>query len=131
MDSTRYEMDRTMSEISKRFQTRAMIDHVLDYFNFQQNRENARAILRDVRKSAAESVRQNPGPLLLIGGGLAWLLLKERRQYGRAGRESPNAYGPLGSEVDARTGEAYPTDRETGEPLSERGGIGRSGGLRR
>lgn len=109
IDETRYDMDRTMNEIGSRFHPRTFVDHLLDYFRNRENREQIAHAAREVGQSTMDTVRQNPGPLLLIGGGVAWLLTSERRSHdGRHPYDIPDHY------VDARTGEPYPTERETG-----------------
>ncbi|MBD3314196.1 MAG: DUF3618 domain-containing protein [Chitinivibrionales bacterium] len=112
IDETRYDMDRTMNEIGRRFNPRNFFDHVLDYFRDKQNRERVTDFARDVGRASLESARHNPGPLFLIGGGVAWLLMSERR-----GHDGRRMYDVPGHYVDTRTGEPYPTERETGEHL--------------
>ncbi len=110
IDNTRYAMDRTMNEISERFHPRSIVDHMLDYFHKSENREQIREVARETGQSFADSVRRNPVPALLIGGGIVWSIFNQRQES----HEPEYVYGPEGSYVDARTGEAYPTDQESG-----------------
>jgi hypothetical protein len=114
IDQTRYAMDRTMNEIGNRFNPRSFVDHMIDYFHKPEHQEQARHIARDAGNRLLDTVRYNPGAVLFLGGGVAWMLLgrhdgrRETREY---------YYAPEGSGVDARTGEAYPTEHETGQAL--------------
>jgi hypothetical protein len=112
IDATRYDMDRTMNEIGRRFHPRNFFDHLLDYFHDRRNRERLGHAVQEVGHSALETMQHNPGALLLIGGGVAWMLASERR-----GQEGRHVYGVAGHYVDARTGEPYPTERETGKSI--------------
>lgn len=118
IDDTRYTMDRTMNEISERFHPRSIVDHAFNYVTKKENREQIANYAKDAGESLAESFRRNPGPLLLIGGGIAWLLTGEHKEK----REVHHYYAPYGSGVDARTGRPYPTERETGGSLDSREG---------
>ncbi len=121
IDDTRYAMDRTMNEISERFHPGTMVDHAFDYITKKENREKIGNYAKETGESLAETFRRNPGPLLLIGGGIAWLLTGERKEK----QQVHHYYAPYGSEVDARTGRSYPTERETGGSLdSSEGGDG-------
>lgn len=123
IDQTRYAMDRTMNEIGNRFHPRSMVDHLLDYFQKPEHREQVSHAARETGLTVMDSVRRNPGPALLIGGGILWSIVNQRKEE----REPGYAYGPEGSYVDARTGEAYPTDRETGESFRYSEGGGQEG----
>ena len=78
IDQTRARMDQTVDEIESRMKPRHLVDELLGAIDTPAGREKAEQIKERVRATGArvaESVRANPVPALLIGAGVAWLIL--------------------------------------------------------
>jgi Protein of unknown function (DUF3618) len=68
---TRAQLSRTVEELRARMTPGQVIDQLLDYA-----REGPAA---DFRRKLANEVRENPLPLVLIGIGIAWLMVASSR----------------------------------------------------
>jgi ElaB/YqjD/DUF883 family membrane-anchored ribosome-binding protein len=97
---TREDMSETIDEIQDRLSPRNLMSHARETVkektvgrvkqaarNVGQSASELAEQTRDVAAGAAENVRHNPWPALLIGGGTAWLLIDgARRQRGKQAR---------------------------------------------
>jgi ElaB/YqjD/DUF883 family membrane-anchored ribosome-binding protein len=72
---TRGRMDATLDELSERLTARSLLNSALDWFESPsadgRGSETAKAAMRTVSRT----VKDNPIPTLLIGAGLAWLMM--------------------------------------------------------
>lgn len=78
IDRTRARMDQTVDEIESRMKPRHLVDELLGMFDTEAGREKAEMVKEKARAAGSrvvESVRANPVPALLIGAGVAWLIL--------------------------------------------------------
>jgi len=71
IERTRSELDETLSAIERRLTPGQIVDQGLDYLRGSSAREYVRNL--------GESVKREPIPLVLVGVGLAWLMLSDRR----------------------------------------------------
>lgn len=106
IEQTRESMDRTIDKIGERMRPRHLLDQLLDFFR-SHNGEAAGAaagsVLATVGKGAGRAasgvvtvVRRYPVPSLLIGAGITWAIVENRRRYRGNGHESTydkSAYG--------------------------------------
>ena len=81
---TRSELDETLSAIERRLTPGQIVDQGIDYLRGSSAREYVRNL--------GESVKREPIPLALVGVGLAWLMLSDRRS------RSPEAYDEYGTD---------------------------------
>lgn len=111
IERTRAEMDTTLDALSERMTPRHLLDELFEFWHGDEGRtRGARRTFRETGTRLADSVKEHPVPAALIGAGLAWLLLEDKKPRYRRNPEPP-MYG--GSYVDARTGEPY--DESYGE----------------
>ena len=71
IERKRSELDETLSAIERRLTPGQIVDQGLDYLRGSSAREYVRNL--------GESVKREPIPLVLVGVGLAWLMLSDRR----------------------------------------------------
>ena len=88
IENTRSEMDRTLDEIGDRLHPRHLVDEVLDLFRSSDGERSAFATeARRSGKQTLRKIRRNPIPALLVGAGIAYLMMDdepdEPRQRGR------------------------------------------------
>lgn len=103
---TRRRMDDKMDEIGERLQPRHLIDEVLGYFRGSKGDGSPRfdELKRKITHGAdtamhtiVDTVKKNPGPALLVGAGIAWMIYESRRSHHPASdyrprRNEPDAY---------------------------------------
>ena len=89
IDTTRQRMDDTIDALSSRLKGRHLIDEVIGFFrsNEGETSEKAAKLKEKVSTSAntaahavVDTVKNHPLPTLLIGAGIAWMLIERRRQ---------------------------------------------------
>jgi hypothetical protein len=83
---TRSELDETLSAIERRLTPGQMVDQGLEYLRGSSAREYMRNL--------GASVKREPIPLVLVGVGLAWLMLSDRRSRSPSYDESGTDWGP-------------------------------------
>jgi hypothetical protein len=86
IEETRTETSRTVDEIEARLSPSQIIDQVLWHLRSGGGRAVAEGA-GEFASNLARTIRENPGPSLLIGTGLAWLALTSMRGRDRPGRE--------------------------------------------
>lgn len=86
IDTTRQRMDQTIDALGDRLKGRHLVDEVIGFFRTdtgQNGLNNVKDKIVDSTSSAmravADTVKANPVPLLLIGGGIAWMIYQNRR----------------------------------------------------
>jgi hypothetical protein len=92
IEQTRESMDRTIDKISERMKPRHLLDQLLDFFrshNGEKAGATAGSVLTSVGQRAGRAasgmvtvVRQHPVPTLLIGAGITWAIVENRRRHG-------------------------------------------------
>ncbi len=90
IDSTRRRMDDTIDALASRLKGRHLVDEILGFFRSSSNggsNGNAAKIKQKVSSSATtamhsvvDTVKAHPLPTLLIGAGIAWMLVERRRE---------------------------------------------------
>lgn len=88
VENTRARLTGTLEQLRDRASPGQLFEQALDYAKQSGGTDFARNL--------AASVRDNPLPLLLIGAGIAWLMLSDRRgdTGGTAGDRQPRALPP-------------------------------------
>jgi ElaB/YqjD/DUF883 family membrane-anchored ribosome-binding protein len=86
VEDTRARLAGTLGEIRDRASPGQLFEQVLDYAKQSGGADFARNL--------GVSVRDNPMPLLLIGAGIGWLMLSDRREGGTAGAGAGAEHGP-------------------------------------
>ncbi|HEX5222794.1 MAG TPA: DUF3618 domain-containing protein [Verrucomicrobiae bacterium] len=123
IEHTRESMDRTIDKISDRMRPRALLDQLLDFFRSRDGRMatvTTGSMLTTVGKGAgraatgmAKVVRRYPVPSLLIGAGITWAVVENRRRHrGNGHEESTYHKSAYGEEV---TGKEWEEAEEFGE----------------
>src|SRR3712207_3589942 len=77
VEDTRARLTGTLEQLRDRATPGQLFEQALDYAKQSGGTDFARNL--------AASVRDNPLPLLLIGAGIGWLMLSDRRQGGTGG----------------------------------------------
>lgn len=124
INSTRYEMDRTMDAIGEKFHPRHVVDEFMDFF--KPEAESSREALSDTGRRIGSLVRDNPLPATLIGAGLGLFIIENTggRQLSEEQKEELMAKGGRISRAmrerisETATG-AKETIREKAEGISE------------
>ena len=123
IDQTRAQMDGTLDELTERLKPRHLLDDVLDYFQSRRERGagdgarvkqaagHARDSAADAGKVVIRQVKRHPIPALLMGAGLAWLLLESD--------DEKEGYAELYSEDAAEQYYADQGGEYTGTPILE------------
>ena len=102
IEQTRESMDRTIDKISDRMKPRHLLDQLLDFFrshNGDRAGATAGSVLTKVGKGAGQAatgmvtvVRRHPVPSLLIGAGITWAVVENRRRHRGNGYDHESAY---------------------------------------
>ena len=82
IDRTRGAMDETLDELGERLNPRNLFDDVVSVFRSPQTRDTAAhagAAASDFANNLSRQIRDNPIGATLVGAGLAWLTLGNRR----------------------------------------------------
>lgn len=104
IEETRSQMDETLDALSERLQPRHLLDDILDYFKSRRSTGdghtseqmkhaagNVKAAAGNMSRKVAGQVRDHPIPTLLIGAGIAWLIMENERR-GRADQGYPEEW---------------------------------------
>ena len=146
IDMTRRRMDDTISALGERLQGRHLLDEIIGFFRSSDidaegaaervkekmsdagsqirqkvsaAADSASQALNDATKTVANTVKENPVPIMLIGAGVAWLtysMISRRRHEEELDMNEHEAYDP-----DAHYDRPleHPTDPEmAGEPCA-------------
>lgn len=92
IDQTRGAMDETLDEIGERLNPRNLLDDVISIFRSPTTRDTAKQVgdsAGDFATNLGRQVRDNPIGASLVGAGLAWLALGNRRD------EANDERGPI------------------------------------
>ena len=99
---TRGRMDATLDEIGSRLSARSLLNSALDWWESRRADNRSGGAAKDTYETVARRVKENPIPALLVGAGVAWMI------------------------IDATTGDDNETGAETGPSVSK--GIRSRGG---
>lgn len=81
IDQTRVRMDHALNEIGERLNPRHLFDEIFEYFRSDgKNVQKLKSAACQAGRSVVEQVQQHPLPCLLIGGGIAWWAIDQRRR---------------------------------------------------
>ena len=74
---TRGRMDATLDELGDRLTARSIVNSALDWWETRTGGadSNARSKAKDAYRSVARQVKDHPMPALLIGAGIAWIIV--------------------------------------------------------
>lgn len=86
IDTTRQRMDQTIDALGDRLKGRHLVDEVIGFFRADTGENGLNNVKEKIVESTtsavravADTVKANPVPLLLIGGGIAWMIYQKRR----------------------------------------------------
>jgi len=111
---TRGRMDSTLDELSNRLTARSLMNSALDWWDSPAQGNQGSAALRKAAGTLARQARQHPMPAVLIGAGVAWLILESvdhddepgsgysqsRGTEGPSGWDRTDTVGSVGEWVD-------------------------------
>jgi gas vesicle protein len=75
---TRERMDSTLDELGNRLTARSLLNTALDWWDSPHQGNQGSAAARKAAIGLARQARRHPGPALLIGGAIAWLIADAR-----------------------------------------------------
>lgn len=75
---TRERMDSTLDELGNRLTARSLLNTALDWWDSPNQGNQGSAAARKAALGLARQARRHPGPALLIGGAIAWLIADAR-----------------------------------------------------
>jgi ElaB/YqjD/DUF883 family membrane-anchored ribosome-binding protein len=143
IDTTRQRMDDTIDALSSRLKGRHLIDELIGFFrssegdgngNAAKLKEKVTSTANTALHSVVDTVKAHPLPTLLIGAGIAWMLIQRRREASYSGYEyDPDyearraaGYGASGWEDDVPydyTGSSAISSDISGSPSAYGGGM--------
>ena len=108
VEDTRARLTGTLEQLRDRATPGQLFEQALDYAKQSGGTDFARNL--------AASVRDNPLPLLLIGAGIGWLMLSDRRggTGGTVGDRQQRALPPPSGRSQPTSVRVYPTGSQTG-----------------
>lgn len=115
---TRERMDSTLDELGNRLTARSLLNTALDWWDSPNQGNQSSVAARKAAVMLARQARRHPGPALLFGGGIAWLIADAMQRkdeeveiggvrYHRSYRPTrtrsipPNAAGPASGAMGA------------------------------
>lgn len=116
LQSIRDEMHRTLEQIEDRFSARELVDQVIERVRHAGDGPT------QFVKNLGVTLRDHPVPVLLIGTGVAALLMADREATGRATERARERTGELGASAQGRMSGMASTVREAGEDIAHRAG---------
>ena len=73
---TRGRMDATLDELSDRLSARSLLNSALDWWESRGVGSRPVGATKDTYQSVARYVKENPIPSLLVGAGVAWMIIE-------------------------------------------------------
>ena len=73
---TRDRMDATLDELSDRMTARSLLNSALDWWESRSEGAPSGGAAKDAYQTVARRVKENPIPALLVGAGVAWLIIE-------------------------------------------------------
>jgi ElaB/YqjD/DUF883 family membrane-anchored ribosome-binding protein len=121
---TRGRMDTTLDELGDRLTARSLLNSALDWWESRGVGARTGGATKDTYQSVARYVKENPIPALLVGTGVAWMIIEATT----SDEEETRVYTERASDKGKRSDSAtryYPSEYQ-GEDQTETGG-GESG----
>lgn len=72
---TRGRMDATLDEIGNRLSARSLLNSALDWWESRGTGNRTGGAAKDTYQTVARRVKENPIPALLVGAGVAWMII--------------------------------------------------------
>lgn len=72
---TRGRMDATLDEIGNRLSARSLLNSALDWWESRPADNRSGGAARNTYETVARRVKENPIPALLVGAGVAWMII--------------------------------------------------------
>jgi ElaB/YqjD/DUF883 family membrane-anchored ribosome-binding protein len=115
---TRGRMDATLDELGDRLTARSLLNSALDWWESRGAGSRPVGATKDTYQSLARYVKENPIPSLLVGAGVAWMIIEA------ASSEEEETRSSIGATSYRRTrrGEAMPYYPSEGGNQTETGG---------
>jgi hypothetical protein len=111
-DHTRVQLTRTLEELRSRITPGLVVDQVVDYA-----REGPAA---EFFRNLGREVRENPLPLVLIGIGIAWLMVASSRSARGMIASTADSAAKKAADISAATSAVVSRTREWGQQTAER-----------
>ena len=113
---TRGRMDATLDELNDRLSARSLLNSALDWWESRGVGSRPVGATKDTYQSVARYVKENPIPSLLVGAGVAWMIIEatteeDDKRGSRAGRVGLSYEGSTASSSRAELSE---TQTESG-----------------
>lgn len=89
---TRSRMDSTLDQLGERLTARSLLNSALDWWESHSEGTRTSARVKDTYQTIIHQVKDNPMPAMLVGAGIAWMLIgaareePEYEEYERPGR---------------------------------------------
>src|SRR6476646_6063787 len=106
-DHTRVQLTRTLEELRSRITPGLVVDQVVDYA-----REGPAA---EFFRNLGREVRENPLPLVLIGIGIAWLMVASSRSARGMIASTADSAAKKAADISAATSAVVSRTREWGQ----------------
>lgn len=83
IDHTRERMDHTLEELGERLHPRNVVEDIFDYFRSSDTTggQRMKQVAGKMGRVVLHQVQEHPLPSLLIGAGLAWMAVEQKRKY--------------------------------------------------
>jgi ElaB/YqjD/DUF883 family membrane-anchored ribosome-binding protein len=78
---TRGRMDATLDEIGNRLSARSLLNSALDWWESRNTGTRSGGAAKDTYETIALRVKENPIPALLVGAGVAWMIIDATTGY--------------------------------------------------
>lgn len=75
---TRGRMDATLDELGERLTARSLLNSALDWWESPSTESRSSEAAKTAAVTVGRTLRENPMPTLLIGAGIAWLVMDRR-----------------------------------------------------
>ena len=111
-EQTRWQLAGTLEELRDRMTPGRVVDQVIDY-----TRDGPAA---EFLRNLGREVRENPMPLVLIGIGIAWLMVASSRTSRAAIASAADSVARAANDIGAATSAAVNRASETATRLSDR-----------
>ena len=112
---TRGRMDATLDELSDRLSARSLLNSALDWWESRSVGARGGGATKDTYQTVARYVKQNPIPSLLVGAGVAWMIIEATSGEEKETRSSTGTVPNEGMRSGPTT-QYYQTERDESGP---------------
>jgi hypothetical protein len=105
--NTRGRIDATLEQLGNRLKARSLLNSALDWWESRGSSSDSGGAAKEVYQNLAQHVKENPIPALMVGAGVAWMIIEaatsnKGRSYGRAdsNKEWPSDEGRPSSSAE-------------------------------